>query len=96
MDIKGKWVCFEDSLELEIFLNICEENELLWYNITGPRSYLEVDLRLYKERNKETYSNLACGYYTDGVNIHRVYRTKDKLWTHNTIVRDSDRFRLVE
>jgi hypothetical protein len=63
MDIEGKWVHFEDSLELEIFLNACEEQGVWWRKVNGfkPRYFLQTDLDDFKrEQDKPIY---RCGYY---------------------------------
>jgi len=50
MDIKDKWVHFEDSLELEMFMTICEEKGVVWKSSSegfSPRLYLKEELDIY-------------------------------------------------
>lgn len=76
MSITGKWVHFEDTLELEAFLTLCEEKVIRWPNNLKPRCYLEVDLKRYRE-NQQSF--IIVGYAV----IKDPFDDIEKLWPVN-------------
>jgi hypothetical protein len=79
MDIEGKWVHFEDAIELEFFLNICEEKSIRWVEYAGysPREFIKEDLEIFK-RGAET-GPVLCGYLVAHNMLHGVCGGQD-LW----------------
>jgi hypothetical protein len=98
VDIKNKWVHFDDTLELEVFLNVCEDHNIYWIiddtHFTA-RSFLEEELNDYKIDTNKVSFYFRCGYYTDGHNMHDVYFDSGAFRFGNTMLSSEDRFSLL-
>jgi hypothetical protein len=69
MNIEGKWVHFDDTLELEIFLNICEELGATWSDKEPPRYFLKSNLKTFSKNKLKSKSFFPVGYILDTVVI---------------------------
>jgi len=103
MDITDKWVHFDDTLELEIFLTECEASGINWYeeednivNVFAPRHFLKVEMNRFK-RDDKSLEHL-CGYYCDGVELFIVFFGDRcaKIWCEDLAipVDSSERFHI--
>jgi hypothetical protein len=93
MDINKKWVHFEDTLELEIFLNLCEEKGYSWYG-DPVRKYLEEDLSIYKHYDRVGYGGEMCGYYAYDHRIYGVTATSEDYTCSSAAFDSKNRFTL--
>jgi hypothetical protein len=92
MDVEGKWVHFEDTLELEVFLNICEEAGITWPNKREARYYLEVELeRYYQEKSDDSF---RCGYFVRYSKLYDVNLDHGNLVCNCYDISDEDHFKL--
>jgi hypothetical protein len=74
MDITNTWVHFEDTLDLEIFMTLCEENDICWEGLDEePRRFLQSELERYAMLKGKGHHHIVCGYATDGIRLFDVY-----------------------
>lgn len=96
MDIEGKWVHFDDTLELEIFLNLCEDQDVKWREIENPndeyppREFLESDLNLFRSNFRDI--PISCGYIIVDNCLYDVYGEQCKWWSDERVATEENRF----
>jgi len=65
VDIRGKWVCFDDPIALEVFLVICEEQGYNRGAVSDVRGHLEEHYNKYRHAIKEGRKIFFYGYHVD-------------------------------
>jgi hypothetical protein len=63
VDVKCKWVCFDEHLAVEAFMTICEEQGYSFHNVLNPRHYLDGHIKQYRESIRGGCNMFFYGYF---------------------------------
>lgn len=80
MDIRNKWVRFDNQLDLEVFTTFCEEQKLSSLNLEEPREYISRQLRSWRRGLSGDFKEYPVGVFVAcGGEFYRVLESSGKL-----------------
>jgi hypothetical protein len=94
MDVEGKWVHFDDNLELHMFVSECTSRGIKCEDHQKADYFFEEDLRLYHAGTDRKNDTFACGYFVMDNTMTLVFSNSGKLDLPKFISEVEDRFTL--